>query len=78
MLSGGEELAYAFGLNIGEFRGLDTVAHSGSMMGFKAAFLPFHQKQSLLRRALSELKEFSAEGRSEAPPPPEERESAGA
>jgi len=46
--------------------------------GFKAAFLPFHQKQSLLRRALSELKEFSAEGRSEAPPPPEERESAGA
>jgi len=41
VLNGGEELAYAFGLNIGEFRGLDTVSHGGSMMGFKAAFLQF-------------------------------------
>ena len=41
VLADGEDLVYAFGLNVDEYRGLPTVAHAGSMMGFKAAFLQF-------------------------------------
>lgn len=39
VLTTGDTLAYAFGLTIGELRGLRTVRHSGSMMGFQAHFL---------------------------------------
>lgn len=41
VLTDGEQLVYAFGLSVDEYRGLRTVSHSGSMMGFKAAFLQF-------------------------------------
>lgn len=45
VLTDGEQLVYAFGLNISEFRGLPTVSHSGSMMGFKAAYLQFPEQR---------------------------------
>ncbi len=45
ILSDGEVLSYALGLQIGEYRGLATVSHGGSMMGFKAAFLQFPEQQ---------------------------------
>jgi len=45
VLNNGEALAYAFGLNVDEFRGLRRVSHSGSMMGFKAAFLQFPEQR---------------------------------
>ena len=38
-LADGEPITYAFGLTVDEYRGARTVSHSGSMMGFKAAFL---------------------------------------
>lgn len=41
VLTSGDTLDYAFGLRIGERRGLRTVQHSGSMMGFKAHLLRF-------------------------------------
>ena len=45
VLTGGERLVYAFGLSVDEYRGLRTVSHSGSMMGFKAAFLQFPEQR---------------------------------
>ena len=45
ILSDGEVLSYAFGLQIGDYRGLATVSHGGSMMGFKAAFLQFPEQR---------------------------------
>ncbi|MGD8330091.1 MAG: serine hydrolase domain-containing protein [Acidobacteriota bacterium] len=44
-LYGGEPITYAFGLTIDHYRGLATVSHSGSMMGFKAAFLQFPEQR---------------------------------
>ncbi len=44
-LHDGELLTYAFGLTVDDYRGLPTVGHSGSMMGFKAAFLQFPQQE---------------------------------
>jgi CubicO group peptidase (beta-lactamase class C family) len=41
VVNDGEEITYAFGLTVDEYRGLRAVSHSGSMMGFKAAFLQF-------------------------------------
>ena len=41
VLTSGETLPYAFGLQIGDYRGLRTVRHSGSLMGFKADFVRF-------------------------------------
>jgi CubicO group peptidase (beta-lactamase class C family) len=41
VLAGGDTLSYAFGLTIGSHRGLRTVRHSGSMMGFKADLARF-------------------------------------
>ncbi len=46
--------------------------------GFKAAFLPFHQKQSMLRRVTAELKEFTAGDDKKASADKDERETAGA
>jgi CubicO group peptidase (beta-lactamase class C family) len=40
-LVNGETLPYAFGLQIGQYRGLKTVRHSGSLMGFKADLVRF-------------------------------------
>jgi CubicO group peptidase (beta-lactamase class C family) len=41
VLNDGEELRYAFGLNIGSRRGLDTVRHGGAWGGFRAELLRF-------------------------------------
>lgn len=45
VLTDGEQLVYAFGLSVDEYRGLKTVSHGGSMMGFKAAFLQFPEQR---------------------------------
>jgi CubicO group peptidase (beta-lactamase class C family) len=36
VLTGGDTIAYAFGINVAQRRGLDMVRHSGSLMGFRA------------------------------------------
>lgn len=36
VLSGGDTIAYAFGINVQQRRGLPVVRHSGSLMGFRA------------------------------------------
>ena len=41
MLNNGEQINYAFGLNIGEYRGLKTVGHSGSWRGFRSHLIRF-------------------------------------
>lgn len=43
-LSTGEPLDYAFALRHGEHRGLPTVGHTGSFMGFKAAYIRFPEQ----------------------------------
>jgi CubicO group peptidase (beta-lactamase class C family) len=43
-LNDGKELDYAFALAHGEFRGLPTIAHAGSFMGFRAQLLRFPQQ----------------------------------
>ncbi len=40
-LNNGEQIDYAFGLNIGEYRGLQTVGHSGSWRGFRSHLMRF-------------------------------------
>ena len=40
-LSDGEEIAYAYGLSTGEYRGLSTVGHGGSWAGFRTNFVRF-------------------------------------
>lgn len=41
VLNNGEQINYAFGLNIGEYRGLKTVGHSGSWRGFRSHLMRF-------------------------------------
>jgi hypothetical protein len=41
ILTNGDTLPYAFGLVLGEHRGLPTVQHGGSLMGFRTAILRF-------------------------------------
>ena len=41
VLNNGEQIDYAFGLNIGEYRGLRTVGHSGSWRGFRSHLIRF-------------------------------------
>ncbi len=41
ILNSGDTIQYAFGLNIAEYRGLRTVSHGGSSMGFRAHYLQF-------------------------------------
>ena len=41
VLNNGEQINYAFGLNIGEYRGLQTVGHSGSWRGFRSHLMRF-------------------------------------
>ena len=45
VLADGDQLTYAFGLTIDDYRGLRTVGHGGSMMGFKAAYLQFPEQR---------------------------------
>jgi len=41
VLNSGKKLTYAFGLSIGEYRGLKTVGHGGSDAGYRADFVRF-------------------------------------
>ena len=41
VLNDGEELEYAFGLNVGSYRGLRLVSHGGSFVGFRADIIRF-------------------------------------
>ncbi len=41
VLNNGEQISYAFGLNIGEYRGVKTVGHSGSWRGFRSHLMRF-------------------------------------
>ena len=41
VLNNGEQISYAFGLNIGEYRTLKTVDHSGSWRGFRSHLIRF-------------------------------------
>ena len=41
VLNNGDRIDYAFGLNIGEYRGLRTVGHSGSWRGFRSHLIRF-------------------------------------
>lgn len=41
VLNNGEQIDYAFGLNIGEYRGLKTGGHSGSWRGFRSHLMRF-------------------------------------
>jgi CubicO group peptidase (beta-lactamase class C family) len=46
--TGGDTLGYAFGLQIGQYRGLRTVRHSGSLMGFQADLVRFPDQRFTL------------------------------
>ena len=41
VLNNGEQIGYAFGLNIDEYRSLKTVSHSGSWRGFRSHLMRF-------------------------------------
>lgn len=45
LLNDGRQNGYAFGLRIGEYRGLRTVGHSGSWVGFRSAVLRFPEQR---------------------------------
>ena len=40
-LNNGEKLNYAFGLEVGDYRGLKTIRHSGTFVGFRAQMIRF-------------------------------------
>ena len=44
-LEDGEELDYAFGMTIGEYRGLETVRHGGALGGYRAHLLRFPEEK---------------------------------
>ena len=44
-LNNGESCGYAFALNNGEYRGLRTVSHAGSLAGYRAQLLRFPDQQ---------------------------------
>ena len=45
VLNNEEQISYALGLNIGEYRGLKTVGHSGSWRGFRSHLIRFPEQQ---------------------------------
>ena len=44
VLSGGDTIAYAHGLSMGEYRGLPTFGHGGSWVGFRTSFMRFPEQ----------------------------------
>ena len=57
-LNDGKNLDYAFGLRVGSYRGIRTVSHGGSAVGYVAHYLQFpEQKFSII--ILSNLSSFS-------------------
>lgn len=56
VLSDGDTLRYAFGLDVGTYRGLRTLAHSGSSAGYRARLLYFPDEDlGILQQANSAL-----------------------
>ncbi len=45
VLNNGDTLDYAFGLRFGDHRGIKTVGHGGSFMGFRADYLRFPEQE---------------------------------
>lgn len=45
MLNDGKRLEYAFGLNVGQYKGLKLVAHGGAFVGFRADLIRFPEEQ---------------------------------
>ncbi|MFC2164984.1 serine hydrolase domain-containing protein [Acidobacteriota bacterium] len=45
VLNSGEQLDYAFGLRVSEYRGLKTVSHGGAWVGFRTMILRFPEQQ---------------------------------
>lgn len=45
VLNNGEQISYALGLSIGEYRGLKTVGHSGSWRGFRSHLMRFPEQK---------------------------------
>ena len=45
VLNNGEQISYALGLSIGEYRGLKTVGHSGSWRGFRSHLIRFPEQK---------------------------------
>ena len=45
VLNNGEQISYAFGLNIGEYRTFKTVDHSGSWRGFRSYLIRFPEQK---------------------------------
>jgi CubicO group peptidase (beta-lactamase class C family) len=45
VLNSGEKLDYAFGLDIGEYKGLKVISHGGSFAGFRADMIRFPQER---------------------------------
>ncbi len=58
-LNNGQEISYGFGLRIDDYRGLKTISHGGSAVGYQAQFMQFpDQKFSVV--ILSNLSTFPA------------------
>lgn len=45
VLSGGDTIAYAHGLTVGEYRGLPVAGHGGSWAGYRTSFLRFPEQR---------------------------------
>ena len=45
VLNDGKELEYAFGLNVGQYKGLKLVAHGGAFVGFRADLIRFPEEK---------------------------------
>ncbi|NOR13737.1 MAG: serine hydrolase [Candidatus Aminicenantes bacterium] len=61
VLNSGENLDYAFGLGIGEHKGLTMVSHGGSFVGFRADMIRFPE-QRLSVICLANLSTFDSSG----------------
>ncbi|NIN72257.1 MAG: serine hydrolase [Gemmatimonadetes bacterium] len=59
ILNNGDTLSYAFGLGIGEYRGLRTVGHSGSDAGYRSYVTRFPEEDFIVV-VLSNLGDFSS------------------
>lgn len=44
-LNNGEKLNYAFGLRVGDYRGLKMISHAGSFVGFRAQMIRFPEQK---------------------------------
>ncbi|MFC1554080.1 serine hydrolase domain-containing protein [candidate division KSB1 bacterium] len=84
-LNDGNEISYAFGLNVGTLRGLRRISHSGSWVGFRSTYMQFpDQRFSIvvftnnalgpgsMAQKIAEL--YLADQFTEQPPPRQERQ----